>query len=168
MLIIICGLPGSGKSSLAKKLRRKLSAVCLSSDVIRKQIFSPPRYTEEEKRQVYMEMVNQAEKLLNGRRSVIVDATFYTKRYRGMMIEAAKEAGTSHHIIRCTLPEELIISRLKERQGRRKSMSDAGYEVYLKLKGRFEPIEGEYLELDCSLPADEQITKVMDFIGGKR
>ncbi len=167
MLIIICGLPGSGKSSLAKKLKRKLSAVYLNSDVIRKQIFSPPTYTEEEKRQVYMEMVNQTEKLLNGKRNVIVDATFYTKRYRGMMVEAARDAGTRHYIIRCTLPEELIISRLKER-GKGRSMSDADYDVYLKLKGRFEPIEGRYLELDCSLPATEQMTKVMDFIGEKK
>ena len=168
MLIIICGLPGSGKSSLAKKLKRKLSAVYLGSDVIRKQIFSHPTYTEEEKRQVYMEMLNQTEKLLNGKRNVIVDATFYTRRYRGMMVDTARETGTRHHIIRCTLPEELIMSRLKERQGRGRSLSDADYDVYLKLKGKFEPIEGRHLELDCSLPADEQIAMVMGFIGEKR
>lgn len=165
MLIIICGLPGSGKSSLARKLKSKLPAAYLNSDVVRKQIFKKPQYTEEEKRRVYSDIINQAEKMLREGKNVIVDATFYTRRYRQMMIETARSAGSGHCTILCTLPEDEIRKRLEMRERRGRNPSDANFDIYLKLKERFEPIEGDFLEIDCSLPAKEQVAKAAGYIG---
>jgi len=36
MLIIVCGLPGTGKTSLARKIAEKIYAVLLRTDVVRK------------------------------------------------------------------------------------------------------------------------------------
>jgi len=166
MLIIVCGLPGSGKSSLSRSLKKVFSAVYLNSDVIRKQIFSSPAYTEDEKRRVYFEMANQAEKILAGR-NVIVDATFYKKRYREIMKEAARDAGTRYIIIECTLPEDVIRSRLAKRMEFRKGVSDAGYDVYLEMKGNFDPIDERHLTVDCSLPMEERVKIIRKFLGEK-
>ena len=164
MLIIVCGLPGSGKSSLSRKLKQKLPAVYLNTDIIRKHITSKPQYTEEEKRMVYSEMANRAEKNVNMGRNVVVDATFYSKKYRNMMKNITKD----HYIVLCALPEKLIRERLKRREQRKNGVSDAGYDVYLALKEKFEPIEGDYLEVDCSLPKTKQVELVLEYIGGKR
>lgn len=166
MLIIVCGLPGSGKSSLSMKLKSVFSAVYLNSDVIRKQIFPSPKYSEDEKKVVYMEMANQAEKLLR-QRNVIVDATFYKKKYRKLMMESAESAGVRHIVIECMLPEAIIRQRLAKRMETRKGVSDAGYDVYLEMKKEFEPIEGRHLELDCSAEMKKRIELVKEFIGEK-
>lgn len=165
MLIIICGLPGSGKSSLARKLKTRLPAAYLNSDIVRKQIFKKPMYTPEEKKRVYDEIVNQAEKMLLRGKNVIVDATFYTRRYRQLMAGTAKGAGSEYRMILCTLPEAMTKERLEKRERSSKSVSDANYGIYLKLKERFEPIEGDFLEIDCSLPVREQLERAMGYIG---
>jgi predicted kinase len=165
MLIIICGLPGSGKSSLARKLRTRLPAAYLNSDIVRKQIFRKPKYTEEEKKMVYDEIVNQAEKLLLRKRKVIVDATFYTKKYRQLMVRTARDAGSPHCIILCSLPEEVAKARLEMREKSGRAVSDANYEIYLRVREKFEPISGDYLEVDCSRPMREQLEKAMKYIG---
>ena len=56
MLIIICGLPGTGKTFIAKKLAPKINAEHLSTDRIRKELFPEPTYSEDEKNKVYVEM----------------------------------------------------------------------------------------------------------------
>ena len=168
MLIIVCGLPGSGKSSLSGSLKNKIPAVHLNSDVIRKLIFRTPQYTEEEKRRVYNEMALQAEKLLRSRKNVIVDATFYTKEYRDMFINQAKICNTRYYLIECTLSESMIRNRLKKRMEDGIAVSDADYDIYLKMKDRFEPIEGDHLVVDCSRPRKELMEEIRRFINEKR
>jgi predicted kinase len=166
MLIIVCGLPGSGKSTLSALLAEKLPAVHLNSDPIRKRMFEKPDYTEEEKRKVYAEMRRQAEELLKEGKNVILDATFYRKEYRGMMAGIAEEAGAKVFLIKCTLSEEEIRRRLEERK-KGESVSDADYEVYRGLKGQFEPIEGACLEVDCSVDNGKTLALVRRFLGEK-
>jgi predicted kinase len=167
MLIIICGLPGSGKSSLARKLKTQLPAAYLNSDIVRKQIFKKPQYTPEEKKQVYDEVVNQAEKMLLKKKNVIVDATFYTKKYRQLVVGTARDTGSRYCILLCKLPEDITKSRLEMREKSQRAVSDANYEIYLKLKEKFEPIEGDFLEIDCSMPIKKQVEIASTYIGEK-
>ncbi len=53
IIIIICGLPGVGKSTISNDLARLINAVVLSSDKIRKEIFPRPTYTKFERRLIY-------------------------------------------------------------------------------------------------------------------
>ncbi|MBU0532872.1 AAA family ATPase [Candidatus Micrarchaeota archaeon] len=146
MLIIVCGLPGSGKSSLSNILTKEFSAVYLNSDVIRKQLFEKPAYTEEEKRKVYEEMGRRTEEMLK-KENVIVDATFYRKEYRKLMINIAKKLGKKTAVIRCKIDEKEAERRLAKRK---QGLSDADYAVYKKLENEFEPLEPPYLEIHSS------------------
>lgn len=166
MLIIVCGLPGTGKSSLSAKLAETYSAVHLNSDVIRKKLFENPSYTEEEKEAVYKEMAGQVGELLAKGSNVILDATFYRHDYRKMMADIAEKAGTKTYRIKCTLPEAEIRKRLAERKIEGKSASDADYDVYQHLKGKFEPLGGLHLEIDTSLDESEAIAEIKEFMGG--
>lgn len=62
MIIIITGLPGTGKTTIANALAKEIDAVVFSTDKIRKKIFRNPVYNEEDKRIVYNELFSQAEK----------------------------------------------------------------------------------------------------------
>ncbi len=167
MLIIICGLPGSGKSSLSRRLKRILPAIHLNTDKVRKEVFPNPKYTEQEKKMVYDEIVNQTEKQLLKKRNVIVDATFYSKKYRQRVINVARDTKTKYYVIKCILSEEMIKKRLEMRGKRGTGVSDADYEIYLKVKEKFESIEEKHLEVDCSLEGEEQVKKAMDYLGVK-
>ena len=163
MLIIVCGLPGSGKSTLARALAKKISAVDISSDIIRKRMFSRPAYTEEEKTIVYAEMARQAEAELKKGSRVIVDATFYLKKERERFSAIAAGAGTASSLIVCRLTEEETKRRLG---GRKKGgPSDADFAVFLKMKDRFEPVDKPHLEIDTSLPKKEMLERVMSYLG---
>ena len=50
MIIIICGLPGVGKTTVAKELAPLVNAVILSTDKIRKELFSRPMVRMEGKK----------------------------------------------------------------------------------------------------------------------
>ena len=57
MVVIVFGLPGSGKSYFASRLAKKLEADYISSDQVRKKLFTRPDYSEEGKKQVYKKLV---------------------------------------------------------------------------------------------------------------
>ncbi len=161
MLIIICGLPGSGKSTLSKRLKTKIPAIYLNTDIIRKQITKNPTYDENEKKAVYLEMMNIAEKHINQGRNVILDATFSTRKFRDLALRVTDDL----RIIECTLPEQMVRARLDRRKERNKAISDAGFEIYQKMKESFEEIEGDHLVIDCSLPKGKQEEIALKYLG---
>lgn len=158
MLIIVCGLPGSGKTTLARALARKYSAVHLSSDIVRKKIVAAPTYSAEEKRRVYDEFAAHAERLLAKGKDVVADATFYRREQRMRMVRLATAAGTRSYIVLCVLPDRETEERLAGKGPRGKS--DADYGVYTRMKRQFEPVSGSHVHVDTTLPLKEQVRLV--------
>lgn len=161
MLIIVCGLPGCGKSTLALALSAKLDAAHISSDIIRKKMLEDRTYSEQEKYRVYERMVFEAEALLRTGKTVVCDATFYRRRTRNQMLDAARRAGKKVLIVECVLDEQTIEERMEMRKAGNKSESEADFSVYLKVKALFEPIEEEHLVVDTGLPLPEQVKTII-------
>ncbi len=85
--IWITGLPGSGKSTIARKLKQKLDylnvkSYIISSDALRKIATPKPKYTEEEREIIYGALVYAAKVLVENGINVIIDATGNRRRYR--------------------------------------------------------------------------------------
>ncbi|MHC4711475.1 MAG: AAA family ATPase, partial [Planctomycetota bacterium] len=57
MLVIVCGLPGVGKTTFAKKLSPLINAIVLSTDKIRKELIPLPTYEKEERKLIYDVMI---------------------------------------------------------------------------------------------------------------
>ena len=154
MLIVVTGLPGTGKTTIAEALAKEVDAVVFSTDKIRKMIFEKPVYDEEDKRIVYNELFSQTGKYLAVGKSVILDGTFYTKVLR----ERAKEVGKSFcekvFFVYCDTPEDLLKERINKRKD---EFSDADYSVYLKIKKIFEEFEEDVIIIDTSNPVNTNI-----------
>ncbi len=155
MIIIVFGLPGSGKSYFAMKLAKKLQARYVNSDVIRNELFAVKEYSQEEKMKVYNEMIREMKKAIQQNANIILDATFYKKSIRNKFSEAVKEFGQSIIFIEVWADQKIIIERLS----RKRQYSDADYTVHLYIKDVFEPMKREHLILHST---QENIGEMMD------
>ena len=137
MIIIICGLPGVGKSTLAKNLAPIINSTILSSDKIRKELFPNPTYSPFERKLVYDVMTILAKYLNEAGCNCILDATFNREDSRLEIKDKLQLHESEFQIVECFCPEEVVISRLKSR---RDDYSDATIEVYQKMKKIYEPV----------------------------
>jgi adenylylsulfate kinase len=83
----LTGLPGCGKTTIAKKVKGRLlekgiSVRILQLDEIRRAITPEPRYTEEERDIVYASLAYMGKLLSEEGVNVIIDATANRRRYR--------------------------------------------------------------------------------------
>jgi predicted kinase len=150
MLVLVCGLPATGKSTVSRNIAGKLKATILSTDIIRKQLFSSPTYTKEEKRIIYKVMFLVAEYLLRSDRNVVLDGTFYKSSLRQQVYNVSKRTGTRLAIVECRATNNNIKRRMGRRSKRKNDPSDADYEIYKRIREEFEPISREHLVLDTS------------------
>jgi predicted kinase len=82
LLVLLVGLPGTGKSRLARRLGAALQAQVVESDRVRKQLFAEPRYTGGEHAAVYGWCHTMLRSALVVGRSVVFDATNLEERVR--------------------------------------------------------------------------------------
>lgn len=140
MIVFVAGLPGSGKSYFAKKLAEILHAEYLSSDKLRKELFTQLTYSDSEKAAVYKNMLEKMEKATAQNKNVVLDATFHKKSRRDLFSNHANDA---IHFIEIRADKEII----KERLEKPRPHSDADYRVHQKIKKEWEPLAEEHLQL---------------------
>lgn len=161
MIIIVFGLPGSGKSYFASRLAKKLGARYVNSDVIRNQLFVVKEYSQAEKKKVYSEMVREMKKAIQQNGNIVLDATFYKKSVRKKFSVAVKEFGQSIIFIEVWADQKVIIERLS----RKRRHSDADYSVHLYIKEVFEPMKREHLILQSTqINIDEMLDAALNYI----
>jgi uncharacterized protein len=141
-LVLVGGLPGTGKSTLAGALADRLGAVLVSSDAVRRELAGVPPdrpepapfgqglYTPELTRQVYAELLLRAQAGLRRGESVLLDASWTDHEHR----EAARDLARRVHAelvgLRCQAPDDVVRARLVARRGPASAHgSDAGPEV---------------------------------------
>lgn len=136
----ITGLPGSGKSTIAEVLAKKLEAQrvsfqLLSIDMLRATLTPKPTYTKEERRTVYDTLVFVAELLTRNGVNVIMDATGNRRVYRHKARQRIKRFMEAY--IKC--PIEICIEREKSRKETRGAPRD----IYDKgFRGRSKTVPG--------------------------
>lgn len=136
-LIIVFGLPGTGKTTFAAQLSQNMGIVHFNTDMIRERLGKSGQYDIESKISIYEEMLRLTEIELKKGNIVIVDGTFYKRSLRERFEALAKKYNVSVKRIELRAAEEVVLERLaKERR-----YSEADHVVYQIITGEFDPIE---------------------------
>ena len=160
MLVVVSGLPGTGKSCFCRQLAERLPSVILESDALRKTIFPSPSYSLEESARLFKAIRFLIERLVKRGISVIMDATNLTERYREYFYSIADRLGVKLVLVRVEAPPSLVKERLEARLSNAEESSDAVWGVYQKMKGSVEKISRKHYVADTS----RDITPVLDKI----
>ena len=155
-LILVCGLPGTGKSTVSKAIAEKTGAVLFNTDVVRKELFPRPAYTQEEKDLVYRMLFEMAEKFLKQSKNVVLDGTFYKKELRSRVKAIAQRNKSGFAIIEVVCSEKTAKCRLDDR-AKSESLSDADFCVYRKIREQFEPIREKHFVVDTGKDVGKQV-----------
>ena len=147
LLVVYCGLPGVGKSTVSRYTADQLGASRHRSDEVRQELFEEPSYTPAELRATYEELLERARADLEAGRDVVVDATFRERPERDRAAAVAEETGATVTFVRVTCSPEVVRERL---QARTDDPSDADLAVYREHRESFEPLVREHVTVDNS------------------
>lgn len=165
MIVVICGLPGVGKTTLAKDLAPLIDAVILSSDKIRKELFPKPNYSKQEVKINYDVLMLLAKYLYSAGINCIIDATFNKERSRTELKSKLMLPDEKLCIIECICSEDIIVSRLKSRSN---DYSDADLRIYKRMKETYEPILEDHIAVDtCKFSSEFNAKKIASQIKKK-
>lgn len=127
-IVLVGGLPGSGKSTAAGRLADETGWPVLSSDEIRRDLCLRTQdgtpdggYGEDAVAAVYAEMRERARRLAGAGHSVILDATWTSAAERAAAREVAKTMTAELVELRCEAPVEQCRRRVASRSDTRGS-----------------------------------------------
>jgi hypothetical protein len=151
-LIIMHGLPGSGKTTFSQVALEHMGAIRLRSDVERKRLFglsalqtsraAPGQdiYSVDATQRTYAHLCATARGLLAAGRTVIVDAAFLKHDEREMFRKLAVELKAPFAIASMQADQATLRSRIVHRQTQANDASEADVQVLTKLQSAQEPL----------------------------
>ncbi len=162
-LIVVSGLPGTGKSFFCRKVAEKLPFLILTSDTLRKVLFPTPRHNEQENKRLFSACHVLVEELLTKGIPVIFDATNLLEHHREYLYRAAERAGARLILVWVEASPEVVRQRLlaRERTAVPECDSEAGWDVYNKMKPRRERISRNHLVVDTSQDITAAVDKIV-------
>lgn len=164
-LIIIAGLPGSGKSTVAESLSAKLSVPLFSVDPIESAILkSGLKRSFETGLAAYLVAEALAGEQLTCGMSVIIDAVSPVQEARDMWHNLAQTHSATLLIIECVLERELHKQRIEVRIRNMHGIPEVTWEDVENRRKAYLPWEEERLVLDTATSHEENVRKVLDYI----
>jgi predicted kinase len=146
MIVLMAGLPGTGKSTLARELATRTSGRVLSKDEIRHAIFLPEEIEYSSKQDDFcMQLMLETAGYLASRdkaRRVFLDGRPFSRRYQiDNVVNAAASLHQPWRILECVCSEETARRRLARDAGAgAHPAGNRDYHLYLEVKPRFEAI----------------------------
>lgn len=168
-LVLVGGLPGTGKSTVAADLSLATGAVVVASDHVRKQLsaeheltgsigtYGAGAYAPAGKARVYAEMLTQARALLGSGVSVILDASWIDAAERQRAAALADETHADLVALRCVCPPAVASSRIRERAA---CESDATPDIAMAMAAATAAWP-EAITLDTTMPRDHTAAAAM-------
>lgn len=170
VLLVMVGVPGTGKSYFVRRLADRIPLAVVQTDQIRRQLVTKPTYSQEENRRVFSIAHREIGRLLRAGKSVAFDATNLYERRRLALYRIAERYGARLVIVRTVAPDEVVAERLQMRlRGADPvDMSEAGWDVYSRMKGEFEEIRRPHIVVDTSLGVESTVSRLAELIRGDR
>ena len=157
MIILMAGLPGTGKSTLARVLADDTSGILLSKDQIRDGLFGPNDIEYSAAQDDFcMEIMLQAAHFLllrNPQRAIYLDGRTFSKRYQiDRVLAFAGQISQPWAILECRCSELSALRRIES--DLEHPASNRNVSLYREVRERFEPIEYRKAVIDTDQPLE--------------
>lgn len=160
-MIIVCGLPGTGKTTLASALAKALEARHLSSDRLRQSVGKSGQYDALSKNDVYGTLLDRTRESVANHADVVIDATFSRLEWRQSFDALHHEFPVMITWIWVEAEDEVIRKRVSQKR----EYTEADFNVYLKIKQEYEPfIEAPFKLRSDKMNIDDMVREALRFI----
>jgi predicted kinase len=166
MLLILAGLPGTGKSTLARALAERSGAYVLDKDGMRAALFPAKliEYSREQNDFVVRVMLKVAGWILRREPGaiVILDGRPFAKKYQlDQVVAFAEWIKTPWRIVECTCAESTARARL---QSGTHPAADRDFAMYQRTRDEWEEIERPKLVVNTEGDVEVLATTVLDYL----
>lgn len=172
LVIVVCGVPASGKSYLARAIAETAALPHLSSDVARKQLAGLPTtqrapadsYSAEWNARTYTELGHRTADAVGRVGGAVVDATFRHQADR-VSYRSAFAAAAPTLFVECQAPRAELARRAARREGEAGQVSDATPAVVLHELAAWEPLDevaaDAHLVLRTDRPLEQSLADLL-------
>lgn len=162
LVLVVWGVAGTGKTTLARELAELSGWPHISSDVTRKRLAglapsergSDEHYSREATIRTYRELGRSARGALDERGGVIVDATFHRRSERDAFRAGLGEPLASLRFVECTASRPVILDRVRGRELDPNRVSDAGDAIVGRQLAEREPLDEVPAEARATLATE--------------
>lgn len=155
--VLLAGLPGTGKSTLAQALAMALDGHVLSKDQIRWAVFGPKQvaYSAEQDEWVHGVIIEAAQSLWQRDPGlwIVFEGRTYSKR-------SQREAVPAHYTIVCMADEAVVRERLKEPH----MAANRDWALYERVRDEFEPVLEPHLLINTGEPFEECLQMALTYL----
>jgi adenylylsulfate kinase len=170
MIVIMTGLPGTGKSTLARALAQRLPAAVLDKDTIRAALFQPAHVEYSLAQDDFCQeiMLKSAAYLLakDAELHVLLDGRTFSRRYqRQRVIEFCLQVGTTWATLECVCAEQIALGRVAEAMAQNTHpAANRTPELYRQIREAWEPIDRPKLVIDTDANLDSCVDRALRYL----
>ncbi len=158
MLLAIAGYPGTGKTTLAKRLEQEMTYFRLTRDDIIQVLFRHFDFGSlEQKAAVYQRMLSHAEIALNTGRNVVLDMPFTRNEEIELAQSLASRLNVQFKVVYLECPEHIRIERVY-------SQTDHPVSVALRSQPRTSNVPAGCKVIDTTLPIEVCVAECLDYL----
>jgi len=166
MIVLMAGLPGTGKTTLARELAHHTEGALLSKDEIRAALFSAVdiEYSVKQDDFVQEVMLEAARFLLqaNPARKLFLDGRTFSRRYQiERVLTFARKLDQPWAIIECICSDETARQRLDLEPDSSHPARNRTFALYLEVKARFESITYPRTTISTDHPLDQCVQQAL-------